>query len=76
MVSRSQRTKQRDVALSALDGFIQALKVAEEACDVPTAQIALTAACILLSAIKVRSHLSLNDELLIHVYLEHDEKPR
>ena len=55
MPSKSKQKKGRDVALSTLDGVIQVLGVAKDACGVPPAQIALGSACVLLTTIKVRS---------------------
>ena len=57
MLSKLQRSKRRDAALSALDGFIQVLTAAKDGCGVPPAQIALGSACVLLTTIKVCSLL-------------------
>ena len=76
MISRSQRSKRRDAALSTLDGFIQTLNVAKDTCGVPPAQIALASACILLTVIKVCSLLLVGGELPVHVYAEHNEQQR
>ena len=63
MSSKPKQKKGRDVALSTLDGVIQALGVAKDVCGVPPAQIALGSACVLLTTIKVRSlpHSSMAD---------------
>ena len=66
MISRSQQTKRRDAALTALDGSTLTLSAAKDTCDVPLAKIALASACILLTTIKAGSRLFLDDELLTH----------
>ena len=59
MFSSSDKSKQRDVTLSALDGIIQVLSVVKDGCGVPSARIALGSACVLLTTIKVRPPSSL-----------------
>ena len=69
MSSKPKQKKGRDAALSTLDGVIQVLGVAKDACGVPPAQIALGSACVLPTTIKVRSLLLLDGGLQIHVRL-------
>ena len=55
MFSSSEQSKRRDVSLSALDGAIQVLSVAKDDCGVPSAELALGSAYVLLTTIKVRN---------------------
>ena len=76
MSTKPKQKKWRDVALSTLEGGIQVLSLAKDACAVPPAQIALGSACVLLTTIKVRSVSLLDYELLTHVSPEHNGKQR
>ena len=66
MASTSQQLEERDRALSTLDGFIQILSFAKDACGIPPAQVALASAVVLLAIIRVPNPLLRGDELLIH----------
>ena len=68
MASTSQRSKRHDSLLSKLDVAIQLLSSAKGVGGVAPARIALSSACILLTAIRVHS-LLFSGELLVDVYL-------
>jgi hypothetical protein len=71
MASTSQRPNDR--ILPTLDVFIQVLSVAKDTCGIPPAQVAFASASILLTMIRVRSHLLLReDDILTRVPLGHD----
>ena len=53
MTSISQRQKGRSGVLPTFDVFIQVLSIAKDSCGIPPAQIALGAACVLLTMIRV-----------------------
>ena len=72
----SSTSKDHDGALSTLDGFIQALTIAKDACGILPAQAAFGAACALLTTIRVRSLLSRDDELPVYVYPGHHGQSR
>ena len=63
MASKSQRSKGHDGVLPQLDVAIQFLGGAKDACSIVPAQTALGSACALLTLIRVRSFLFLDDEL-------------
>ena len=67
-MASSQQSKGRDGVLLALDVLVQALSLAKDTCGIPPAQIAFGSACLLLTMIRVRFRLHLEDELLIRVY--------
>ena len=69
MSSKPKQKKGRYATLSTLDGVIQILGVAKDACGVPPAQIALGSACVLLTTIKVCSLLLLGGGLQVRVCL-------
>ena len=70
MAPTSQRSKKHNNLLPRLDVAIQLLSNAKDICGVAPAQIALGSACVLLTAIRVRS-LLLSDELPGDVYSGH-----
>ena len=70
-MASSQQPKGRDGILSTLDVFIQALNLAKDTCGIPPAQVAFGSASVLLTLIRVRSLLLLEDRLLVYVYLGH-----
>ena len=68
MTSESPDSKGRDRTISALDGFIQVLDLAKNACGIPPAQAAFGAASILLTMIRVRFSPFCRYDLRAHVY--------
>ena len=68
MASKPQRYKKHDNLLPKLDVAIQLLSSAKDICGVAPAQIALGSACVLLSAIRVRSLSVFDDESPVDVY--------
>ena len=71
MASASQPQEGRDVVISTLDVFIQALNIAKDACGIPPAQIALASATTLLTMIRARFPLLREYEPLTHPLLGH-----
>ena len=70
MTSESPDSKGRDRTISALDGFIQVLDLAKDACGIPPAQAAFGAANILLTMIRARFPPFYRYDLRAHVYTE------
>ena len=54
MTSTSQRQKGHDRLLSTLDGCIQVVNLAKDACGIPIAQTAFASVGVLLTVIRVR----------------------
>ena len=66
MSPASRALEEHDGVFSTLDGFIQVLSIAKDACGIPPAQAAFGAASALLTTIRVRFPLFYGDELQIH----------
>ena len=57
MTTKSPQPKGRDRALSTLNGLIQVLNLAKDACGIPPAQVAFCSAVVLLTMIRASSPL-------------------